>query len=467
VLGIQYNFKNCEKIKGFDYLFKHTVKMGCNTVFFPIQWFVVEKEEGRFDWHILDHALKRCQENKLRMSLLWFGTNQGGTFRPAPDWVKKDKKRFTRVKDSKGNELHCLCPNNENLLEAEKKAFEAMLTHLLKVNGTQHTIILMQIENEICIQMNHLKQEDQYLLDIWQERCYCKTCSRLYTKVKGNEWEFGVRSLVQYLNKLLVNQKRLFPVPVYVNYPINPLRPGEDIDIYLKECPVIDFVSPDYYGFTSEDLAFTMRYFNRGRNMLLIAEHSTESVGEVDRNLYRAICEHNAQGFDPWAIDCSFGWRAWRDNIYEKPFVSKNGKWTDIAVAFRKAQGAMKCSVRQMATAQGSENMMFYVTSGLPRKIVEKRWGIHWKIDSGKDGMWVAIYTAKNDITIFGVDTHVTISTVNQDKKLNIEYGYWDEFKWVKKKRVKPFVKKGKKCKLLNNIYIFYLKGEKAFRIKY
>ncbi len=387
VLGIQYDFRNCIKIKDFDYLFKHTAKMGCNTVFFPVQWFVAEPEEGKFDWDVLDHALRRCRENKLRLSILWFGSNQGGSYRPAPDWVKNDKTRFSGIIDADGQELHGLCPNNKNLPDSEKRAFDEMLKHLAKVDSKDHTTILMQIENEICIKMAHkqIKGRLTNFAEECQSICYCEHCNELYEKQSINEWKFGVMSLINYLNKLLADRKKVFPVPAYVNYPMNPLRPGEDVDLYLKECRMIDFVAPDYYGFSSEDLAFTMRYFSRGKNLPFIAEHSTESMGEADRNLYLAVCEHNVQGFDPWAIDCSFGWRAWRDNVSEKPFVNRKGKWTDMAIAFGRAQNAMRCGVRQIAEAQGTEDMMFYVSSGIPRKTEEKRWESHWTINSGKD----------------------------------------------------------------------------------
>ena len=57
VLGIQYDFFNCTRVEDFDYLFEHTVKMGCNAVFFPVRWFVVEPDEGVFIWEVLDHAI--------------------------------------------------------------------------------------------------------------------------------------------------------------------------------------------------------------------------------------------------------------------------------------------------------------------------------------------------------------------------------------------------------------------------
>ena len=107
-LGIQYDYLNCTKIENFDYLFQHTVSMGCNTLFFPLRWLVLEPEEGKYNWEVLDHAIARCREFGLRMSLLWFGTNQGGSSRPAPEWITGDRKRFPRIIDERSrNRMAC------------------------------------------------------------------------------------------------------------------------------------------------------------------------------------------------------------------------------------------------------------------------------------------------------------------------------------------------------------------------
>ncbi len=440
-LGIQYDYLNCTKIEDFDYLFQHTVSLGCNTLFFPLRWLVMEPEEGKYNWEVLDHAIARCREYGLRMSLLWFGTNQGGSARPAPDWVINDRKRFPRIIDEKGRERDGLCPNSESTLEAEKNSFNQLLNHLAEVDGKEHTVIMMQIENEVCLYMSHEQSEISYArqqpaMDFWTPRCYCDVCNALYQKEGGSEFEFGVRSLIKYLNSLLEGQKKIFPVLTYVNFPINPLRPGEDVEMYLEECHGVDFVAPDYYGFTPGDLAFAIQHFRRGRNIPFIAEHSTESVGDAAMNLYLSVCEHGVQGFSPWAIDHAFGWRAWRDGVREKPFVDRNGEWSDAAVSYGRAQRAMNCASRQIAALAGTEDMMHYISYGDPRKIEERRWGIRWRLLTGKDGKCIVLRTGEDDFTILGVDTLVALSPVKYGKSMLIEEGRWNDEQWVCERRI-------------------------------
>ena len=318
-IGIQYWFDRCNRIRDFDYLFAHTVRMGLNTVFFPIRWAAMEAVEGRFDFKPLDHALRRCRSHGLRMSLLWFGSNQGSFNRPVPGWVRDDRARFPRVVDGEGKERDTLCPSNPRLLAAEKRAFDALLRHIAAVDGKRHTIILMQIENEPCLAMRETRKGSFEELDEWILRCHCPVCGAIHARSGVSDWESGVRALGGHINALLADQKRLFPVPAYTNWalslPFAP-RPGNDVELYRQIAPRLDFVAPDFYGMTPGDLAWTMRTFRLAGHLPFMAEAPTEVVGETDKVLYLCVLDHGAQGYDPWAIDHSFGWRACRDQAF-------------------------------------------------------------------------------------------------------------------------------------------------------
>ena len=66
----------------------------------------------------------------------------------APWWVKTDMKRFPRVIRPDGEPIDVLSPLSRNTLEADKTAFVALMRHLKQIDGEQHTILLIQIENE-------------------------------------------------------------------------------------------------------------------------------------------------------------------------------------------------------------------------------------------------------------------------------------------------------------------------------
>src|SRR6185312_8534977 len=69
-----------------------------NTVFAGVSWELIEPEEGHFDFHTLDDLVADARAHHLRLVLLWFGSWKNGMSSYAPVWVKRDLRRFPRVR---------------------------------------------------------------------------------------------------------------------------------------------------------------------------------------------------------------------------------------------------------------------------------------------------------------------------------------------------------------------------------
>jgi len=119
-----------------------------NTVEAPVYWEQLESQEGHFDFTNVDQIVKGARAHNLRVVLLWFGTWKNGNMHYAPAWVKTDPKRFPRVIRPDGEPIDVLSPLSRNTLEADKTAFVALMRHLKQIDGEQHTVILVQVENE-------------------------------------------------------------------------------------------------------------------------------------------------------------------------------------------------------------------------------------------------------------------------------------------------------------------------------
>jgi len=119
-----------------------------NTVEAPVYWEELEAQEGHFDFTNVDQILEGARSHNLRVVLLWFGTWKNGNMHYVPAWVKTDTKRFPRVIRPDGEPIDVLSPLSRNTLEADKTAFVALMRHLKQIDGEQHTILLIQIENE-------------------------------------------------------------------------------------------------------------------------------------------------------------------------------------------------------------------------------------------------------------------------------------------------------------------------------
>src|SRR5215813_5316661 len=67
----------------------------------------------------------------------------------APSWVKTNQQRFPRAEDKAGAGLEILSPFSRENLDADARAFAAFMRHLREVDGGDHTVIMVQVENEI------------------------------------------------------------------------------------------------------------------------------------------------------------------------------------------------------------------------------------------------------------------------------------------------------------------------------
>ena len=65
-----------------------------------------------------------------------------------PTWVKSDTVKFSRVIRADGEPIDVLSPTSRNTLEADKAAFTALMRHLNQIDGDEHTVLLIQVENE-------------------------------------------------------------------------------------------------------------------------------------------------------------------------------------------------------------------------------------------------------------------------------------------------------------------------------
>ena len=66
-----------------------------------------------------------------------------------PVWVKKDYRRFPRVKLEGGKTTEVLSTLAKANQEADTKAYAALMHHIREVDGRDHTVIMIQAEKEV------------------------------------------------------------------------------------------------------------------------------------------------------------------------------------------------------------------------------------------------------------------------------------------------------------------------------
>ncbi|MCX6334476.1 MAG: DUF5597 domain-containing protein [Bacteroidia bacterium] len=314
---------------------------GMNTVLAAVEWSLVEPNEGRFDFSVIDNLVEDARANNLRLILLWFGSWKNGQSHYMPEWVKKDFNRFPRVKAENGKSLEILSTFGEENLQADSKAFTAMMKHLNEIDSKTRTVIMIQVENEVGIigsprDHNNLANEAfsssvpqdlidyllknketllPELLEVWSASGFktSGTWEDVFGKgVKTDEF-FMAWNYARYLNGCVSAAKKEYSIPMFVNaWIVQPQDkvPGDYpsggpqahvLDFWRAGAPDIDLLCPDIY---LPDFAEICTLYTRNKNILFIPESRAGEQGAGQ--LFFAIGKHNAIGYSPFGIENIF-----------------------------------------------------------------------------------------------------------------------------------------------------------------
>jgi hypothetical protein len=120
-----------------------------NTVLLPVAWDGIEARAGRFDFPILDHWITVARQQHLHLVLLWFGSWKNAFSSYAPEWVLADDRRFPRARAADGSALPILSVFGDETRRRDSLAFAALMRHVRTIDSGQHTILMVQVENEV------------------------------------------------------------------------------------------------------------------------------------------------------------------------------------------------------------------------------------------------------------------------------------------------------------------------------
>jgi hypothetical protein len=310
------------------------VETKLNSVLAAVSWAQIEPEEGIFDFSALDGAIQGARRNNLRMALLWFGSWKNGHSTYAPNWVKRDYKRFPRVQNQEGKSVEVLTPFSNENREADARAFAALMKHVKAVDGLKHTVIMVQVENEIYGRdrsplaekahgepvpdalINYLKLHQDTLIPelraVWEATGFkpSGTWEEVFGKSVAADEIFMAWHFSSYVGRIAELGKAEYPLPMFVNswgwaFPkegqnTNGAPMSDVFDIWRAGAPKIDFVAPDIYD---SDYAQSCALYTRGGNPLFIPETRGFPPNNLGVRVLYAFGRHDAIGFSPMGIE--------------------------------------------------------------------------------------------------------------------------------------------------------------------
>ncbi len=312
-------------------VWKSFTALHANTVEMPVYWEQMEAAEGNFNFSNVDAIVKGAREHNFHIVLLWFGTWKNGNMHYVPQWVKADTAKYQRVVRADGVPIDVLAATCKACLEADKAAFSALMGHLKALDGDEHTVLAVQVENESGIVGSvrdfspsaNAMFAGQVPADLL---ALVKKPAGTWSQVFGSEADetFQMYHQAHYINEIATAGKAAFNIPLYINvwisYPPAELPernvriPGiqypsggavqKYVSLWRALAPSLDMIGPDIYADDSPFFREVAKAYELPDNPLWIPE--TGRNDSFAKLLYYALGD-GAIGFSPFGVDPS-GW---------------------------------------------------------------------------------------------------------------------------------------------------------------
>jgi len=317
-----------------DYLAPYWPKLAAaniNTVLAAVSWELVEPEPDQFDFALVDGMIREARKHNQRLVFLWFGSWKNGMSSYPPLWVKRNPKQYPLFLAENGVSIAYMSVFYEANWKADAHAYAALMRHIREVDGEAHTVIMMQVENEVgCPGGTHdwvppakaafAAPVPKQLLDYMARNKdalvpeFRKVWEAAGAKTNGT-WEevFGKDPMTNeifmawhyalYVDKVAKAGKAEYPLPMYINVDLGEKIGGYSaggalpivLNVWQQGAPGIDIIGPDIY---LPNFADWCGWYHRSGNPLWIPE-----TGSNAANAFYAIGKHAAMGISPFGVE--------------------------------------------------------------------------------------------------------------------------------------------------------------------
>jgi len=440
----------------YDYLYPVAEKMGLNALKVPVKWSMIEPEKGVYDFSYVDHAKDIAERHHLKLVLNWFGhyASGDGTIYAnltgdlyAPLYIVEDEATYPRAVDGNAVVHHNAASYDyEPIIEREIAAFRAFMQHIKQIDSQTHTIVMIQVENEIAI-----FGVDRKNPKMWRDHSPASN-KRFADHGFTDDLAFSAWDLsYNWIRRITAAGAEIYAIPFFHNYVGGKIAdwivggaPGEDVQTYLQNCPHLSFIGVNSY-FCAEwrpdnscareseasvsELREPLIHYQVGRNLPAVTEINSGATPLTSRYAFIAVGEFGVPIFAPWALTVSYP-------ESDQPYILSDGSLANGAFALRDTYSSLRKALPQISYYATTDKLKVFMSRspGGRFSATEDVNGFPVTISGGNNGQAIVVHPAAHEFLVVGYRINAAfkdpIFQRPMMQKIRVQKVYWAGDHW-------------------------------------